>query len=241
MCCDIYAAMHTASCIITPRNQESVDAAVATLVDAAIQLGRCSDSQSSCYSVCEEDEFLSGGKCVPCKQCSDYGLFTLEKCTRLKDAVCQSLSAAIETWAEDTMVLKKGVYSGAGTCGAVLRNRKSLTIQGLYGVSDTVIDCTAEPAPVRHFDVQGGSTLVLTGITLLYGGSDSVSHGGCISVTEGSSLVMSHVVVSGCSAQYGGGVHALGGSIVTIGTGTVLSDNTAIETGGCVYGEMRVL
>jgi hypothetical protein len=234
MCCSIYAAIHTSSCRVNSTNKQTVQAAVAQLIETSLERGRCSDDEASCYSICEDDEYLSQGKCVACTRCNDLGQHTWTRCTRLEDAVCQPLSQAIAATTEPEMTLKPGRYASAGTCGIVLDNHRRLTIRSEGGAASTVIDCTEDSG--RHFQVKGGSTLILIGVTLLNGGTESMARGGCIDVV-GSTLTMFDVALSGCTAQYGGAVYASAGSTVTVGTGSALTENTAIQDGGCVYGE----
>jgi hypothetical protein len=215
-----------------------VQAAEAKLIKASLEQGRCSDDEVSCYSICEEDEYMQQGKCVACTRCNERGLHTLAKCTHLEDSVCQVLGAAIAASTKSAMILKPGLYSDAGTCGAVLDNRRRFTLRGEGGAASTIIDCTKDS--LRHFEVKGGSTLVLIGITLLNGGIESLERGGCVYVV-GSSLTMYDVAMSGCTAQYGAGLYASEGSTVVVGTGSVLSENTAIEHGGCIYGKIALL
>jgi hypothetical protein len=240
LCCDIYAATLTTGCNINATNQKLVDAAVLTLIDVSKALGRCSDD-ASCYSVCEYDEYFSEGQCVACTRCITRGFFTVEACTRLSDAVCKPLGEVVSsTSSSRVLVLTQGRFFGKGTCGGIVNNERMITIEAPDGAGNTVIDCSADSS--RHFDVMEGSTLILKGVTLLNGGSESIESGGCVRVTGNSSaLVTVDVVITGCIAQYGGAVHASEGALITIGTGSVLHDNTAIQDGGCVYGEMTIM
>jgi hypothetical protein len=163
------------------------------------------------------------------------GLFTVEKCTRLKDAVCRPLGEAITATNSGVLVIGKGWYSGRGTCGGIVDNQRKVTIEAPDGVENTVIDCSEDA--VRHFEVGEGSTLVIRGVTLMNGGSDSVSQGGCVRVTgRGAVVSLFDVVLTGCIAQYGGAVYASSGATVMIGMRSVLRDNTAVEEGGCLWG-----
>ncbi len=222
--------------MINASNQDAVDAAVLSLMGELKEQDRCNDNESSCYAFCEDDEFFRAGECLPCTKCNTLGLYTFDSCTRLGDAVCMPLGHAISVSNSGVMVLEKGVYSVKGTCGGIVNNKRTITIEAPDGAAKTVIDCSEDST--RHFDVARGSTLILNGVTLLNGGSDSVERGGCIRVSgKSSTLIMFDVVMTGCIAQYGGGVYASDGAAVSIGKASVLSDITALQDGGCVFGE----
>jgi hypothetical protein len=185
--------------------------------------------------VCADNEFFERGKCVPCSDCSTSGLFAVDKCTRLKDSTCVPLGDAVSVANTGVLVLKKGIYAAKGTCGGIVDKQRQITIEAPDGAENTIIDCSAEPS--RHFDVMAGSTLVIRGVTLLYGGSETLDQGGCIRVTGTSAtLTMVDVVMSGCMAEYGGAIYASGGATVSVRGGSLLTQNSAIQDGGCVYG-----
>ncbi len=242
LCCDIYAAILKSGCNINATNQETADVAVRTLIDASKAQGRCSEDDASCYSVCEVDEFFSAGQCVACTRCITLGLFTVERCTRLSDAVCKPLGEVVSlNSSTGVLALTEGRYFGKGTCGGMVDNQRMLTIEAPDGAaSAVVIDCSADGT--RHFDVMEGSTLVLKEVTLLNGGSEDIENGGCVRVIGNmSAFVAVHVVMTGCIAQYGGGLYASDGAVVTLGAGSVLYGNSATQDGGCVYGEMTIV
>ncbi len=105
------------------------------------------------------------------------------------------------------------------------------------GPAQTIVDCYAEDDTLqhRHFNVVESSYLRISSLSLLYGGTDLVEHGGCILVSEGSTLNIVDSILSNCRAQYGGAIHASGGAYVVLGGSTQLQANTAVHDGGCVH------
>jgi hypothetical protein len=118
-----------------------------------------------------------------------------------------------------------------------VRANKTVSLIAPDGPSHTTVDCYAQDDTLqtRHLNVLEGSYLRINGLSLVYGGTDLVEHGGCILVDKGSTLNMVDSVLANCKAQYGGAIHAADGAFVVLGGNTQIQDSTALRNGGCVH------
>jgi hypothetical protein len=130
-------------------------------------------------------------------------------------------------------------YYGVGTCGGTVRGNRTVSLIAPDGPANTIVDCYAQDDTLqtRHLNVLEGSYLRINGLSLVYGGTDLVEQGGCIFISEGSTLNIANSILANCKAQYGGGIHASQGAFVVLGGNTQLQDCTAVREGGCVHVE----
>jgi hypothetical protein len=134
-------------------------------------------------------------------------------------------------------------YYGPGTCGATVEASKIIFLTAPDGPEYTIVDCSAEQGSfeVRHFNVAQGGTLRMTGLSLVSGGNDATEQGGCIQVSGGSTVTLVNSILTGCRAQSGGAIHVSEQSFVSIAGSSIVKDNSAMQTGGCLQVEQSTV
>jgi CSLREA domain-containing protein len=155
--------------------------------------------------------------------------------------VC-TLRAAVQesnaNTAADTISVPSGTYTFTlGTQSEQLAASGDLditnpvTITGA-GSSSTIIDANNLD---RVFETQNAAaSLTINGVTIR-NGNPTGNYGGGISMTSGSDLTMTDVIVSGSSSAKGAGIAVSGaGSVLTL-TDVTISGNTASDTGGGIF------
>lgn len=129
-----------------------------------------------------------------------------------------------------TILLYPGVYSGAGFCGIGVTT-KGITIRGLKGSDETVIDCQGKTNGLSI----AGVTVNLMGLT--FNNSISTTNGGSINA-DNAVVTMEDVCITNSNAgQFGGSVYASRSNISLINT--LLDKGMAGAKGGAVYMEDR--
>ncbi len=144
----------------------------------------------------------------------------------------------------DTVLVSNGVYDagGAVTPGFALTNRvcitNAITLESVAGPSNTVIVGAADPVstngPAAVRCVYMTNSAVLNGFTLTNG--HTLASGG-LAVEGGGGVylggVMSNCTVTGCSAEFGGGIFAGEGSRIAH---CRIAGNQSMNDGGGVFG-----
>jgi hypothetical protein len=89
------------------------------------------------------------------------------------------------------------------------------------------------------FQVNAGATVVLTGLTISDGQSDTVGSGG--GIANFGTLTLTHATVSGNNAWAGGGIYNQGAAMLTLSSVTISGNNAQTEGGGVLnYGTLAL-
>jgi hypothetical protein len=153
----------------------------------------------------------------------------------------EAIIAANNTAGADTISLGVGTYTltragineNAANTGD-LDITDALTITGA-GATSTIVDGNALD---RVFHVLPGVNAILTDLTIRGGVTAANQLGGGVYVDSGANLALSRAIVTANSAGSGGGLYNFG---TLTATDTTFSNNAALDWGGGLYNDRRVM
>jgi predicted outer membrane repeat protein len=124
----------------------------------------------------------------------------------------------------------------AGTWPRLQTSGHDVTLHGVAGADRTILDGEGEGPALLVPD----GDIVLSGFTLRSGVGASIpdyqsyTGGGCLMAWEASSVLVSDCVLTGCTADFGGGVMGSRSGVTTLSS-TRIEGNTASQSGGGAY------
>jgi len=119
--------------------------------------------------------------------------------------------------------------AGTWPLGATITIATSLTLAGA-GAGQTILD--GQDA-LRVLRITAGATVTLRDLTVTRGKPAGVLPGGGIS--NAGDLTLRNVTVTACAAEAGGGIYTAQGSALSLAGGSLIQDNTAVNTGGGIH------
>jgi CSLREA domain-containing protein len=181
---------------------------------------------------------------------------TVTKLADTNDGVCDSdcsLREAIATAAyRQTITFASSLSGGTIHLGSTLNIAQSMTIDGSALASKITVSGDSDSngtGDVRVFFVHSGTTVTLDSLIITKGNGTALSDegftgGGGIQSNTGNivgpALTVKNSIISGNSADNGGGIFNKDGSTLTI-TNSTISGNTATGDGGGLYSDGNLL
>src|SRR5262245_50477305 len=175
---------------------------------------------------------------------ADCSLREAVQVANLDNAAIEDDCGVSGTLGDDTISLGAGTYQlgpGFAEDGTPDDNEQgdldvndpdgALTIDG-QGAAMTTLNSSLIMAPVRPLNAVGGPALTIEDMTVTGGHPSGLSNGGGILSSPSVSLTLLRSMVTGNSANYGGGVLANGPLTVTDSS---LTTNVAAANGGAIY------
>jgi len=147
------------------------------------------------------------------------------------DAV-KTIQAAIDaSLPGDTIIVKGGIYSGAGNIDLDLKGM-AITLKSLNGPANCIIDC-GKAGRGLNFHSGESSATVVEGFTVKNGKDVADNEGGGGILIAGSSPTIRNCTITGCEANGGGGIAIKSGSSPLI-INSRINANTSYGPGGGV-------